>query len=141
MRTTQNDGHRQPAAKVCQFELNPSNGWYQMTGCPPGFTKVPPELRVEDVIRADIAKTAQTIIRGRKEKGRYLFFTGLLPTQFPGLSFGDYFKVHNGNKKNSFCLFWFSDGNQNLEVHFFNEFKVYPNRRAAFIADYWNGQK
>ena len=128
-----------PEAKVCRFELNPESGWYAKTGGPEGFHKVPDELRIEDAMRADI--NASKVIRSRQRGGRYHFFTGLLRTKFPGVFFGDTYEFMPGGKKvNSFCLFVFGD-NRGLTVHFFNAYKVYPGRRAAFIENYLRALK
>ncbi len=125
-----------PEAKVCRFELNPERGWYVKTSGPAGFFKVPDELKVEETRRPDIIKSG-TIIRGHQRGGRYEFFTGLLPTKFPGVFFGDYFeRKADGSKSNSFVLFIFSDGHKRLTIYFFNTYKVYPGRRAKFIDDY-----
>lgn len=124
-------------AKVLSYSFNPENGWYLQTSAPPGFIKVSAELRVEETQRPDIIG-ASTIIRSRQKGGRYEFFTGLRPTEFPGLFYGDFFERRpNGDKVNSFVLFAFSEGNQRLTIHFFNSFKLYPSRRATFIGDYW----
>jgi len=123
-----------PEAKVCRFELNPESGWYAKTGGPEGFGKVPEELRVESVVRQDKIN-ASKLIRSRQQGRRYEFFTGLLQTKFPGVFSGDVFEFVGGKKVNHFCLFVF-DGNRGLTIHFFNAYKVYPGRRAAFIDDY-----
>ena len=78
-------------AKVLSYSFNPQTGWYFQTSAPPGFTKVPAELRVEETQRRDIVG-AETIIRSRQVKGRYPFFTGLRQTEFSGLYYGDYFE-------------------------------------------------
>ncbi len=124
-------------AKVLSYSFNPETGWYFQTSAPPGFTKIPAELRVEETQRRDIIGAA-TIIRSRQVGGRYPFFTGLRQTEFSGLYYGDFFERRpNGDKVNSFILFHFAEGNQRLTIHFFNAFKLYPSRRATFIADYW----
>jgi len=124
-----------PEAKVCRFEIDPGRGWYVKTSGPAGFTKVPEELRVEEVIRRDKIN-AQTIIRSHQRGGRYEFFTGLLPTKHPGVYFGDIYEFTGGKKINSFCLFTFSEANKRLTIHFFNQYKIYPGRRAKFIEAY-----
>lgn len=129
-------GNGMPDAKVCHFELNPETGWYVQIHCPIGFTKIPSELKVEETRRPEKINS-EFVIHSRKKDGRYLFFTGLLPTRVPDLYFGDFFEYVNGQKKNSFCLFAFSEANRRLTIHFFNGFKLYPNRRELFIADYW----
>ena len=100
-----------PEAKILQYVLNPETNWFAQTNCPAGFTKVPAELRVEETQRPDIIGAA-TIIRSRQVGGRYLFFTGLRPTEFPGLFYGDFFERRpNGAKTNSFVLFHFAEAN------------------------------
>ena len=124
-------------AKILNYSYNAETGWFSQTSAPPRFTKVPVELRVEETQRRDIVG-ADKIIRSRQIDGRYLFFTGLRQTEFSGLFYGDYFERRpNGTKVNSFLLFHFTEGNQCLTIHFFNSFKVYPNRRATFIGGYW----
>ena len=129
-------GKGTPDVRVCHFELNPETGWYVQTHCPIGFTKIPSELKVEETRRPDKINS-EFVIHSRIKGGKYLFFTGLLATRFPGLYFGDYYEFLNGKKKNSFCLFAFSEANRRLVVHFFNGYKIYPNQRERFIADYW----
>ncbi len=126
-------------AKVLSYSLNPETGWFVQTDCPAGFTKVPAELRVERTQRPDIVQQAKHVIRSRKVGGRYPFFTGLIPAGLPFWYFGDVYEFRNGKKVNSFCLFHFAEAHQRLTIHFFNSFKLYPNRRATFIADYWRG--
>lgn len=133
-------GKTMPEAKIFRFELNPINGWYCQTDGPPGFSKVPAELKVEETRRPDIIR-ANLVIHSRQKDGRYSFFTGLIPAGFDGLYFGDVYEFRNGKKINSFCLFLFSGASQKLEVHLFNGFKLYPNRRRPFINDYWRAER
>jgi hypothetical protein len=130
-----------PEAKVCRFDLDPGRGWYVKTAGPEAFYKVPEELRVESVVRQDKIN-ASLLIRSHQRGGRYEFFTGLLPTKFPGVFFGDYFdRKADGSKINSLVLFVFSEGQKRLTIHFFNGYKVYPTRRAAFIESYLRALK
>lgn len=125
-----------PEAKILQYILNMETGWFEQTDCPLGFTKCPVELKVERTQCPEKINSSH-VIRSRKVGGRSPFFTGLIPAGFPGLYFGDVYEFRNGKKVNSFCLFHFTEAHQHLEIHFFNSYKLYPNRRAMFIADYW----
>lgn len=124
-----------PEYKQLIFKLNPETSYYQLIRGVLGFTKVPDELKVEPTQRKEIIKS-DYIIRGRIQNGRYSFFTGLLKTNFDGWYFGDYFEIHNGNKKNSFILFHFSPDQTRFEMYYFNHFKLYPKRRGIFIRDF-----
>jgi hypothetical protein len=130
-----------PEAQRLTYSFNPNNGWYNQTSAPPGFTKVPAELRVEPTARPEKIG-ASTVIRSRTVNGRYLFFTGLRETNHSNLFYGDYFyRAASGEKKNSFVLFQFKEGNTNLTIHFFNSYKVYPKRRNKFIEEYFKAVK
>jgi hypothetical protein len=122
-----------PEAKVLVFDRSPGSHWYTCTHCPPGFNKVPNELTVEDTAKRDLIKSSQ-IIRSRKVNGKYPFFTGIRPTAFPGVYTGD----HKGSKKNSFCLFVFSNSNERFTLYFFNSYYIVPGRIPAFVRAYLN---
>ncbi len=126
-----------PEAKILQYALNPETNWFAQIDCPLGFTKVPAELKVERTQRPDIVQQAKHVIRSRQVGGRYPFFTGLIPAGLPFWYFGDVYELRNGKKVNSFCLFHFTEAHQHLEVHIFPGYKLFPNRRRAFIASYW----
>jgi hypothetical protein len=126
-----------PEAKVLTYSLNAERGWYSQTTAPPGFTKVPDELRVEDTQRTDKIKS-DTIIRSRQVNGKRPFFTGLRPTKFIGLFYGDHSERRpNGDEVKSFILFHFTEDSKQLTVHFFNSYKVYSYRIPTFVSNYW----
>lgn len=125
-----------PEAKILQYALNTETGWFEQTDCPLGFTKCPVELKVERTQRPEKINSTH-VIRSRQKGGRYEFFTGLISAGVPYLFFGDVYEFRNGKKVNSFCLFNFTETYQHLTVHIFPGYKVFPNRRRAFIASYW----
>ena len=120
-----------PDFKILKYQLN-NSGYYQMKEQPLFFIKMPYELKVEKTQRKDVIKS-DYIIRSRRKNSKYYFFTGIIPTNFKGWYFGDYFERKNGIKKNSFILFQFSPDKMDLTVCFFNHFKLYPNKRKLFI--------
>ena len=124
-----------PESKELIYELNSQTGYYQCKSAPIGFTKLPLELKVEETRRPEKIKS-KWIIRGRIINGKPSFFTGIIPvTTGNELFFGDHFHPTE-NKKNSFILFRFKNGNQELKINYFNHFKVYPNKRGEFVKSF-----
>ena len=105
----------QPESKTIVYNLNIESGYYERFTSPPGFEKLPPELKVEETRRPEQIHS-KLICRGRIKNGRYTFFTGLLPVT-NSLFFGDHFHP-NEKVKNSFILFEFSEGNQILTINY-----------------------
>ena len=128
---------RQPEYKYLEFSFNSETGYFQLTRGELGFTKVPNELKVEETQNRQQIKS-DFIIRSRIKNGKYLFFTGIIQTHFPAWYFGDFYKIKNGIKRNSFILFHFSQDRTGFEMYFFNHFKLYPDRRGYFIRDFIN---
>lgn len=125
----------QPDSKKLVYRLNSETGYYERTSAPPGFEKLPPELKVEETGRPDKIHS-KLICRGRTKNGSYSFFTGMLPVEANSQTFfGDHFHPKE-TKRNSFILFQFSNGNEYLTVNYFNHFKVYPGKRGKFISNF-----
>lgn len=124
-----------PDHKYLIFEFNQETRYYQMIRGEFGFQKVPNELKLEETQKRDLIRS-DYIIRSRIKDGKYLFFTGLLQTNFENWYFGDFFETRNGIKRNSFILFHLSPDQTKLELFFFNHFKLYPKRRGLFIRDF-----
>ncbi len=125
-----------PEYKKLVYQFNEITRYYDRIDSPPGFEKLPPELKVEETRRQDIIRS-QTIVHGRIRAGKYLFFTGIIPVS--GSSwyyFGDHYELVNGKKKNSFILFHFAPGNGSFTVYYFPGFKLYPRHRAKFISEF-----
>jgi hypothetical protein len=134
---TQTQRQAIPDAKHLIFILNPETHYFEMTRSEMGFFKVPNELKLEETQKKGLIKS-DYLIRGRIRDGKYLFFTGLLKTNFEHWYFGDFYEIRNGIKKNSFILFHFSQDQTRFEMFFFNHFKLYPDRRGYFIRDFIN---
>jgi len=139
-RTVQTTGKRIPEHKHLIFKLNPDTGYFQMVRGVLGFQKVPDNLKVEATQKKDLIRS-DFLIRGRVKNGKYLFFTGLLTTNFNNWYFGDFFEIRNGIKRNSFILFHFAQDQTGFEMYFFNHFKLYPKHRGHFIRDFINSLK
>ena len=131
---------RNPDYKHLIFSLNPETGYFELTRGEMGFNKVPNELKLEQVQKRSIIKS-DYVIRGRIVNGKYLFFTGLLRTNFEHWYFGDFYEIKHGIKRNSFILFHFSPDQSKFEMFFWNHFKLYPDRRGHFIRDFINKRK
>ncbi len=128
-------GKTNPDYKHLVFSFNPETRYFQMTTGEMGFSKVPNELKLEETQKKGIIHS-DYVIRGRIKDGKYLFFTGLLKTNFDHWYFGDFFEIRKGIKKNSFILFHFSQDQTRFEMFFFNHFKLYPDRRGHFIRNF-----
>lgn len=117
------------------FQFDEITKYFNRIECPPEFEKVPRELVIEKTRRPDIIKS-NIIIRGRTQNGKYLFFTGLIPTKYQNWYHGNDYEITNGLKKNSFCLFHFNPNNTGFEMYYFPGFKLYPRSRGKFIANF-----
>lgn len=131
---------KHPDFKHLVFTLNSETHYYQMTRGEMGFIKVPPELKLEETQKKGLIRS-DFLIRGRIKDGKYLFFTGLLQTEFKNWYFGDYYEIRHGIKKNSFILFHFSPDLASFQMYFFNLIKVYPDHRERFIHEFINSIK
>jgi hypothetical protein len=136
----QTKGKRNPDFKHLLFDLNPETGYFEMIRGEMGFQKVPAELKLEETQKKGLIKS-DYLIRGRIRNGKYLFFTGIIQTDFNTWYFGDFFEIKHGIKRNSFILFHFSTDLVRFEMFFFNHFKLYPEQRAQFIRNFVNSQK
>ena len=129
-----------PEAKIFVYKLNHETKYYQKQSGEIGFTKLPYELKLEETQQKEQIRS-KWVCRGRTVNGKYTFFTGLLPVGNGNLFFGDHYEIVKGQKRNSFILFQFSDGNEVMTLHFFNHFKLYPERRGKFITQYLQQKK
>ena len=149
-----------PAYFKTVYDLNRERGRYVLTICPPGFTRTPDELLVEqrqsDVIRAD----ADLILRGVKTeavttptaegvggraKRQNQFFTGLLPTGYVNVYDGNVLtKQKIGRAKNdwlkdktvkNYLLIRFSPDASTLTLLYFPGYRPYPNDRTTFVQE------
>ena len=121
-----------PDCKYLVFVHNQETHYFEMTRGTIGFNKVPNELKIEETQKKGLIKS-DYLIRGRIKDGKYLFFTGILQTNFKNWFFGDFYEIRHGIKKNSFILFHFSQDQTRFEMFFFNHFKLYPKNREHFI--------
>lgn len=129
-----------PDCKRLAYDLDRERGRYVVRICPPGFTKVPAELLVEerqsDVIRTDV----DLILRGpntHKEGGkrRLTFFTGLRPARYTDVYDGDILTFGTGGKRiKNYVLVRFTPDAERLTLLFFPSFRLYPAQRSEFVA-------
>lgn len=108
--------------------------YYEKTPENAPFAKIPHELKVEPTALEKIKRNgANEIIHGRVKDGRYLFFTGIIPTQHAGLFHGNHYENEHGKKHLSLVLFQFTPDRSGLTIYFFNRFDVYPKQKQDFI--------
>jgi hypothetical protein len=125
------DKWRLPDYKTIRYNLNTSTNWYQIDTKPEGFKKLPNELKLRPVMCPRIKEKAENIIEGHTVNKRKEFFTGLIPTKFENLFFGD--DGYNRPKKKSCILFHFSTDKTVLTVYFFNDYTPPAMLRGQFI--------
>lgn len=130
-----------PECKRLSFDLDREKGRYQVRICPPGFTKVPAELIIEERQSDKIRNDVELILRGpttQKEgsKRKLTFFTGLRPTQFTDVYDGDILTFGQGGKPvKNYVLLRFTPDAGRLILLYFPAFRLFPNQRAQFVAE------
>lgn len=124
-----------PEHKTIRYQLNSSNNWYQVFIKPLGFSKMPNQLRVQPTIEPRIKEKADNVIEGHTISKRKEFFTGLRPTNYENLYFGD--DGYNNPKKKSFILFHFTPDQTGLHCYFFNDYTPPKQLREQFIESFW----
>jgi hypothetical protein len=122
-----------PKYKHLVYRMNDHVGYYETRTAPPGFTKLPYDLKVEETQRKDIIK-ADNVIRGRLKNGKYTYFTGLRPASVDQWFTGDHSELYKGKRSKSLVLFNFSPDNTMLNVYFFpGYYKFDPKRINTFV--------
>ena len=116
-----------------QYELNSENNYYKLVEAPPGFNKLPNELKFEDTQKKEMIKSPY-ILEGRISAGKRLFFTGLRTTSHNRIFYGDHFKFPN-SKSLMFAVF--SRDRVTMEIYFFNNFYPHnPTQREKIIQSF-----
>lgn len=124
-----------PRAKIVTFLLESETGYYHLISQPPGFNRIPNELKVEDTKDPRIiSQGANQIIRGRQRNKRYLYFSGMRPTPRFNVFYGDDGYTRPQNR--SLVLFIFSPDCSRIELHYFQGYMIYPPRIDQFIKNY-----
>ncbi|ADB41828.1 hypothetical protein [Spirosoma linguale] len=132
---------RIPDFKRLSFDLNRERGRYLVRICPPGFTKVPGELIVEERRSDAIRNDVDLILRGPNtqkdgQKRRISFFTGLRSTQYADVYDGNILTFGQGGKKTThYVLLRFTPDAGRLILLYFPSFRPFPNQRAEFVAE------
>lgn len=126
---------QKPHVRIFKFKEDFETKIFTMYEGDSEFKKVPKELFIESIRHPETIK-AETLIRGRERMGgRYKFQTGLRRISSL-LYYGDYFEVVNGKPKKSFILICYSTVKDEMTMHFFNNFFLYPRSRGKFITNY-----
>lgn len=121
--------------KIVRFTRNVDTNYYEKQPDLVPFTKIPNELKVEDTQDPIIKKNgAGQVIHGRIKNGKYLFFTGLIPSSIhERWFFGNHCSYTKGNKKISLILFFFSPDYREMTLYFFNGYSIYPAERERYL--------
>ncbi len=123
-----------PVSKIVIYHLNKDSNYYELHTQPPGFNRLPNELKVEDTQEPRIRKVANQIIQGRQHNGTRTFFTGMRETPVKQTFFGD--DGYTRPNKKSFVLFQFNNDCTRLKVHYFPGFIPLKPMREQFIQMY-----
>ncbi len=129
-----------PTSFRVAFALDYDQGRYTVAECDPGFTRVPPELIVEDK-RYNDAINANLILRGtetdKKTGGRSVkFFTGLQPTATPNVYTGNVLTwSRDGKRVQNGVVVRFSTDAARMVIRYFPAYNPHPGDRARFVAD------
>lgn len=130
-----------PDFKRLSFDLNRERSRYVLRICPPGFTKVPSELIVEERRSDAIRNDVDLILRGPKvqndsQKRMIPFFTGLRPTQYADVYDGNILTSGQSSKqiKNHVMLRFTPDAGR-LTLLYFPSFRLFPSQRQEFVAE------
>jgi hypothetical protein len=102
------------------------------------FNKLPNDLKVEITWEERIRNNgASQVITGRINKGKSLFFTGIIPVIENRWYMGNDYKFSNGVKSNSLVVFRFSDGDKQLSAYYFsNYYKFNREERITFVLQF-----
>lgn len=113
--------------KIVKYILNSEVGKYEKQPEKVQFLKLPYYLKVEQTQEEKLKQQGAELIitSGFKNKKRE-FFSGLIPFS-QNIFIGNDYEYINGEKKNSLCVFVFSNDNKTLTVYYFNRF--YKERR------------
>lgn len=126
-----------PDFKCIRYKKSAASTYYQKQPDLVSFKKMPEELTVEETHDPNIKRNgAGQVIRGRIHAGKYLFFTGLIPSNNMYWYIGNHCEFLKGNKKISLILFYFSSDFRELTVYFFNGFSLYPSERERFVREF-----
>jgi len=92
-----------------------------------GSYAIPEKLKIEPTQRKDIKQKARFLLRSKGNE----FYTGLLPTDYPGYFAGDHKEKVRGQEKKSFVLFHLSPEQLTLTIYYFRGW--YPVNREHFL--------
>lgn len=123
--------------KIVQYLKDLETGKYLKQPQKVEFSKLPSVLKIETTREKRlINQGANEVITSSIKKGKYLFFTGLIPFS-ENFYFGNDYEYINGQKKNSLCVFYLSNDFKSLTVYYFNRFyKDRREERIKFIASF-----
>lgn len=118
------------------YKQNQETGWFTRLPEIIPFTKLPLELRIENTREPRlVSQGANQIITGKIKKGKRTFFSGLRPIG-EGFYFGDDYRVSNGIKTNSICVFQIIDPTTIVIFYFNNYFIDNPTSRIKFVQEF-----
>lgn len=116
-----------PGCWIYSYSYNFETSHYHVVSRPLGSIALPEKLKIEPTQRTDIKQRAGFIIRSKANE----FYTGLLPTDYPGYFAGDHRLKMKRKEKKSFVLFQLSPDQIALTIYYFNGW--YPLNREHFL--------
>lgn len=117
-----------PGCWVYVYGYNFETTHYHVVSQQIGALILPERLKIEPTQRRDIKQRAKFLIRSKGNE----FYTGLLPTDYPGYFAGDHKeKMKRGKEKKSFVLFNLSPDQLTLTIYHFRGW--YPVNREHFL--------
>jgi hypothetical protein len=127
-----------PEYRKVVYLLNAETGKYEKQPERIPFNKLPNDLKVETTWEERIRNNgASQVITGRINKGKRLFFTGIIPVIENRWYMGNDYKFSNGVKSNSLVVFRFSDGDKQLSAYYFsNYYKFNREERITFVLQF-----
>ncbi len=127
-----------PEFRKVVYLLNSETGKYEKQPERIPFNKLTNDLKVETTWEERIRNNgASQAITGRINKGKRLFFTGIIPVIENNWYMGNDYKFSNGVKSNSLVVFRFSDGVKRLSAYYFsNYYKFNREERTTFVLQF-----
>lgn len=110
---------------LASFRNNPATGYYEKLPSMLSIQKVPFLLKVERTQVKKIRENgADHVLVSKKVKGRYSFFTGLIPAGYPNWYFGNISEMKNGQKIISLIIVHFKENSSLMDLYLFNGFYI-----------------
>lgn len=127
-----------PRHHVVRYTLDTAAGWYVKEPQRIAFNRLPERLKVEETQDPNIrANGAREVIHGPQVRGKWPFFTGLVPFGVPGWYEGNAYTYRSGQGTRSLVLFRFTQRDAVLTLfHFTGWYLQGREQRLQFANDF-----